>query len=168
MQRDVFLEVLKDSYSAYYNIVPAESEDELLAFGADYFSRDERYWLTKNIKIWGNETNEFAYIFTAPEFDIETIDACVKRALDESLPRVKPHKEHQYSNVKVVFIADSVDKDTAKHVQKLSFSKSYKFSLHGYTELKAGIVELGTHRVWTNRAGFELDKYFSKLFADRD
>ena len=30
MQRDVFLEVLKDSYSAYYNIVPAESEDELL------------------------------------------------------------------------------------------------------------------------------------------
>ena len=74
-------EVLKDSYSAYYNIVPAESEDGLLAFRADYFSRDERYWLTKNIKIWGNETNEFAYIFTAPEFDIETIDACVKRAL---------------------------------------------------------------------------------------
>ena len=67
-----------------------------------------------------------------------------------------------------MFIADSVDKDTAKRVQKLSFSKATGSPLHGYTELKAGIVELGTRRVWTNRAGFELDKYFSKLFADRD
>ncbi len=167
MQRDVFLEVLKDSYSAYYNIIPVEDED-LLAFRADYFSRDERYWLTKNIKIWGNETNEFAYIFAAPEFDNETIDACVRRALDESLPRVRPHKEHQYSNVKVVFVADRVDKDTAKHVEKLKFSRSYRFSLYGYTELKTAIVELGTHKVWTNRAGFELTKYFGKLFADRD
>ena len=168
MQRDVFLEVLKDSYSAYYNIIPAESGDAPLAFRADYFSRDERYWLTKSIKIWGNETNEFAYIFAAPEFDNETVDACVKRALDESLPRVKPHKEHQYTNVKVVFIADNVDKDTAKHIEKLKFSRSYKHSMHGYTELKAGVVELGTHKVRTNRAGFELTKYFRKLFADRD
>ena len=77
MQRDVFLEVLRDSYSAYYDIIPPEDGDGLLAFRADYFSRDEKYWVTKSIKIWGNEKNEFAYIFSAPEFDAAAIDACV-------------------------------------------------------------------------------------------
>ncbi len=168
MEREKFIEVLSDSYSAYYNVLPAQEGEAPLAFRADYFSRDERYWLTKNIKVWGNETNEFAYVFSAPSYDASTIDKAVKMALDESLPRVKPHKEHQYSNVKLVFVADAVDKQTAKHVQKLSFSKSYKFSLHGYTELKAGIVDLSTRSVSTNRAGHELVPYFSKLFANRD
>lgn len=168
MEREKFIEVLKDSYSAYYNVSPAQESEAPLCFRADYFSRDERYWLSKDIKIWGNETNEFAYIFSAESFDAATIDSAVKMALDESLPRVKPHKEHQYSNVKLVFVADSVDKETAGHVRKLSFSKSYKFSLHGYTELKAGIVDLSTRSVSTNRAGHELTKYFSKLFADRE
>lgn len=167
MERNEFLEVLKDSYSAYYNIIPAEEGSAPLVFRADYFSRDERYWLTKKIKVWGNETNEFAYIYSAPSFTAADIDALEKKALDESLPRVKPHSEHQYTNVKLVFVADSVDEETAKRVKKLSFSKSYKFSLHGYTELKAGIVDLSTLKVTTNRAGYELEKYFSKLFATR-
>lgn len=168
MEREKFIEVLSDSYSAYYNVLPAQEGEAPLAFRADYFSRDEKYWLMKNIKVWGNETNEFAYVFSAPSYDAATIDKAVKMALDESLPRVKPHKEHQYSNVKLVFVADTVDKKIAKHVQKLSFSKSYKFSLHGYTELKAGIVDLSTRSVITNRAGHELVPYFSKLFANRD
>lgn len=168
MDRETCLELLKDSYSAYYNVAPAQEQEAPLCFRADYFSRDERYWLTKNIPIWGNETNEFAYVFAAPSFDKVSIDAAVKLALDETLPRVKPHKEHQYTNAKVILIADSVDGNTAKYVAKQSFSKSYKFSLHGYTELKIGIVDLSTRKVSTNRAGGELKNYFSKLFADRE
>ena len=168
MDRAEFLEVLKDSYSAYYNIIPGGDDGSPLAFRADYFSRDERYWLTKNIKIWGNETNEFAYIFQAPAFDRAAVDECIARALDESLPRVKPHKEHQYTNVKVVFVADSLCRDTIEYIKKKKFSKSYKFSLHGYTELKAGAVDLAERTVYTNRAGHELDAYFRKLFAARN
>ena len=168
MDRAVFLDVLKDSYSAYYNIVPAETDDVPMIFRADYFSRDEKYWLTKSIKIWGNETNEFCYVFSAPEFDRKTVDACVKHALDESLPRVKPHKEHQYTNVKVIFVADKLQKDVAAHIKKLRFSKSYRFSLHGYTELKAGGVDLSTREAAANLAGHEMTAYFKKLFAGRD
>ena len=74
MDRALFLEVLKDSYSAYYNIVPVADEDAPLAFRADYFSRDERYWLTKNITMWGNEKNEYAYIFAADSNSCGTIE----------------------------------------------------------------------------------------------
>ena len=60
ISREVFLEVLKDSYSAYYSIVQNIETELPLAFRADYVARDERYWLTKSVKIWGNEKNEYA------------------------------------------------------------------------------------------------------------
>ena len=168
MDRALFLDVLKDSYSAYYNIIEDENLAELpMSFRADYFSRAEQYWLSKKIKVWGNETNEFCYVFSAESFDNETVDKCVKAALDESLPRVKPHKEHQYSNVKVLFVADSFDKAVKKHIQAKKFEKSYKFSLHGFTMLKTCAVDLTAEDAYPNKAGYELAKYFQKLFAAR-
>ena len=171
IERLQFLEILKDSYSAYYNIIPPEdaaAPAELpLAFRADYFSRDERYWLTKNIPIWGNETNEYAYIFSAPAFDADLAERCMSWAIDDMLPRVKPHKEHQYTNVKVILVADRTEEETRRAVQRRSFSKSYHFSLHGFTTLHAAIVDLSESRAWPNKAGYALADYFKKLFASR-
>ena len=166
MERVKFSEVLRDSFTAYYNIIPdSEAPGLPLDFRADYFSRAEKYWLSKDITIWGNETNEFAYIFSDASFDKDKVDRCIDYALKEGLPRVKPHKEHQYTNIKVIFVADSFDKDTAKHIRKKSFSKNYKFSLHGFTELKTAAVDLSEKKAYVNRAGQELTQYFSKLFA---
>ena len=169
MERKQFLEKLTDSYSAYYDIFPAEETEELpLVFRADYYSRAERYWLSKNIPIWGNETNEFAYVFSASSFDPELAGRCIDFALAEALPRVKPHKEHQYSNVKVLFVADSFDKDTVEYIRKRKFSKNYRFSLHGFTLLKTAAVDLSGKKAFPNKAGYELADYFKKLFTSMD
>ena len=166
IEREKFLETLAGSFEAYYDIHrPAEDPGLPLVFRADYHSRAERYWLSKNIPIWGNETNEFAYIFSAPSFDRELAAKCIDYALEEALPMVKPHKEHQYTNVKVILLADTVDEDTAKYLKKRSFSKNYKFSFHGFSTLKSAVVNLGTGKTVTNSAGHELVGYFSKLFA---
>lgn len=165
IERTGFLDTLANSFSAYYDMYPREGEELPLVFRADYFSRAERYWLTKSIPIWGNETNEYAYIFSAPSFDKELAGRCIDFALDEALPLVKPHKEHQYTNVKVILLADKVEKEVADYVKKRAFSKSYKFSLHGFSTLKSAIVDLGAQKTVTNSAGHELVNYFSKLFA---
>ena len=162
-----FLDVLKDSYSAYYTIVEDSACEYPLAFRADYASRDELYLLTKSVRFWGNEKNEYAYIFAAPSFTPSLADACMEWAIKDMLPRVKPHKEHQCTNVKVVFIAETVDGETAKTVQKKSFTKNYRHGLHGFTNLLAGITDLSTEKTVTNRAGHDLVPYFKKLFAAR-
>ena len=126
--REQFLDILKDSFSAYYTIVENIDTDLPLAFRADYRLRDERYWLTKSVKIWGNEKNEYC---------------------------------------KVVLIADSTDPDTVTAVRKKSFTKNYRFGLHGYSNLLAGLTDLGTEQTVTNREGHELVPYFKKLFAAR-
>ena len=167
IERGRFIEVLKDAYSAYYDL-KTEVETELpLAFQADYRNRDEHFWITKSAKVWTNEKNEFAYIFSAPAFDTAMIDRCIAYALEEGLPRVRPHKEHQCTNIKVVFVADSLEKDCAKAVQKKHFTKNYTIGLHGFSNLLTGAVALDTQKVWTNSEGHELTVFFKKLFAAR-
>ena len=166
LDRESFLKVLEDSYSAYYNLNPNEGMTELpLVLRADYFSRNEMYFLMKQNTIWGNETNEYLYLFSAERFDPDTVNKCIDFAIADMLPRVKPHKEHQYTNVKVILLADTVAPDVARYVKKRSFTKSYKFSFHGFSTLKSAIVDLGAQKTVTNSAGHELVDYFSKLFA---
>ena len=167
MDRALFLAVLEDSYSAYYNILPAGETGLPLAFRAEYFSRSEQYFLSKSATIWANETNELCYVFSAPSFTPELADRCMDFVIAESLPRVKPHKEHQYTNFKAVFVADSFDEQTRKAITKRRFEKSYHFSLHGYSALLTAAVDLRREEAFTNPAGRELTDYFRKLFASR-
>ena len=168
IERSLFLEIVKDAYSAYYSIVPAEEGELPLAFRADYDAKDEQYFFVKSATIWRNQKMEYAYVFSAPSFEKDAVDKCIAWALEDMLPRVKPHKEHQYTNCKVVFIADSWGEEAIAAVRKSKFSKSYGFlSTQGYSELLSAAVDLNTEKTYTNRVGRGLESFFHKLFALR-
>ena len=97
MERELFLEILKDSFSAYYDIFPAEIDTLPLSFRGDYRKREERYWLTKSIPIWGNETGEFAYVFSAESFDPSLAEACIDWELEDGLftNMCSSHRHHK-------------------------------------------------------------------------
>lgn len=170
IDRSVFLEIVKDAYSAYYTILPAEDgEEELpLVFRAEYNVRDEQFFFTKSAKIWKNEKHEYCFVFSAPGFDPALAEKCIDFSLQEMLPKVKPHKEHQYTNCKVILIADSLDEETVRTVKKSKYSKTYgPLSIHGYTELLAAAVDLEKRKAYANRVGHDLEEFFGKLFALR-
>ena len=168
LDRASFLKVLEEAYGAYYNIIPDADAGELpLVFRADYFSRDEGYFLMKKNTVWGNETNEYCYLFSAPSFDADTVNKCIDYALADGMPRVKPHREHQYTNIKTVFVADGFDDETLKLVKTRKFSKSYRFSLYGYSELLTAAVDISREQAFTNPAGQTQQKFFGKLFSLR-
>ena len=168
MERSVFLEVLKDAYSAYYTVIPGEETGLPLSFRAEYHSRDEQFFLVKTANIWSNEKVEYTYVFSAERFGAELAGRCMDWALADMLPKVKPHKEHQYTNCKVILVADSLDEQTISAVRKKKFSKSYgPLSLYGYTELLAAAVDVSREKTYPNRVGRDLEPFFSKLFALR-
>ncbi len=167
IQREEFLKILEDSFSAYYNIFPQEHPELPLAFRGDYSKHDERYWLMKSVPIWKNDTGEFVYVFSAEGFSPDLAEKCIAFALEDGLPRVKPHKEHHHTDVKVILIADSLDDQTRKTVQKKSFTKSYHFSLWGFTNLLTAAVDLSQEKAYPNKEGYALEKYFHKLFDVR-
>ena len=166
--RHAMLEILRDSYSAYYTLCEDVQTELPLAFRADYRARDERYWLTKSVPIWGNEKNEYAYIFSAPRLEPELLRRCIDFAWADMLPRVQPHKEHQCTNAKVIFVADALDEDSVKSLQKDNRTRSYRLGLHGYSNLLTAAVDLTEQKTYTNKAGHELAAYFRKLFAARE
>lgn len=169
IERLSFLEILKDSYSAYYNVYPNEDMTELpLVFRGDFFSRGENYFLFKSAVVWVNETNEHVYLFSAPSFDPETVEKCMSYAIEDGLPRVKPHKEHNYTNFIAIFVSDSFDKDTIKAIKKRKFNKSYNHSLWGFSMLKSAAVDLSVKKIYTNPAGHDLAKFYRKLFAAQE
>ena len=165
--RDVFMEILKDSYSAYYTIEDLSHESLPLVFRADYKASDEHFWFTKTARVWVNEKNEYCYVFSAESFSPEEAEACMNWAWDDGMPRVQPHKNHQCTNVKLVFVADRVEEDTARAVRKMSRTKNYHHGLYGYSNLLTGLVDLSTEKTVTNREGHELVPFFKKLFAAR-
>ena len=170
IDRSLFLEIVKDAYSAYYTIIPAEEGecDLPLAFRAEYAVRDEQFFLSKNAQIWSNEKNEYCFVFSAPSFNAETARRCIDFSLEEMLPKVKPHKQHQYTNCKVILIGDSIDEDAVVVVKKSKFSKTYgPLSIYGYTELLAAAVDLEKRKAFANRVGKDLESFFGKLFALR-
>lgn len=169
IERLPFLETLKESYSAYYNINPNDGMTELpLVFRADFYSRAENYFLTKSAVVWANETNEYVYLFSAPSFDVDTVEKCMDFAIADAQPRVKPHKEHNYTNFITVFVADSFETDTIKAIKKRKYNKSYNHSLWGFSMLKSAAVALDRKKIYTNPAGHDLAKFYRKLFAAQE
>ena len=168
IQRELFLKILEDAYSAYYSIVPEENSELPLVFRADYNAQDEQYFFVKSAQIWKNQKLEYAYVFSAPTLDGATARRCMDWAVQDMLPKVKPHKDHQYTNCKVIFIVERADEELRSAVQKSKFSKSYgPLSLYGYTELLSAVVDLSTEKTTTNRVGQGLESFFRKLFALR-
>lgn len=163
--REEFVEDLKGSYATYYDVVPADGETELpLAFRADFHSRGERFFLVKKAKIWAAETNEYVYVYSAPSFTQEDIQACCDYAWGEGLKNVEPHSEHNYSNVHVIFVADEISEGARKAVCSQKQYKSYKMSLHGFSMMKTGYIDLSCAQYGTNKQGHDLEKFFKKLF----
>lgn len=163
--RKEFIDFLKRSYAIYYDLFPNEATDDLpLEFRADFHSLGESYFLVKSAKIWTSETNEYVYVFSAPAFDGDAIKRCVDYALEDGLARVTPSKDHQYSNVITVFVADEIAPEVRKAISKLKFSKSYRMSLYGFSLLKAGFIDLSKSDYGTNAAGHDLTEFFKKLF----
>ena len=140
MDRAEFLEIVKDAYSAYYTILPAEEvrEELPLAFRAEYNVRDEQYFFVKSANIWKNEKHEYCFVFSAPSFDPALAEECIDFSLQEMLPKKK------------------------------KFSRSYgPLSIHGYTELLCAAVDLEKRKAGANRCGRDLEAFFGKLFALR-
>lgn len=164
IDRNLLLEKLKDAFEYDYNIVPVEDNPGLpLVLRADFHSRGEGYVLVKSAKIWAMEANEHLYLFSADEIDEETAKKCLDYAVQDAFSRVKPHSEHKETSCLAVFVADKMEPEVLKLIRRRKEYRSYKFGLHGWSNLRACAVCLGEELVVTNKAGSCLKNFYTTL-----
>ena len=162
--RSVIIERLSDSYAAWYDVSLGDMGTGLpLKALGQHYSRSEKYVLSKKAKLWAIEINDYLYLFSMPRLEKNQAEECVTFSIEDALPRVKPHKEHMYSFITAVFVADEAEKDALKFIRWRRFVKSYKLGLQGSSPLKTAALDIGKEKIITNNMGRDLRKQIKNI-----
>lgn len=158
------LEAVLEGFSGYFDIERELSGGEsIFDARAIFHSRSEKYVLVKSAKLWAAEMNEYAYFKLANSLKEEDVNIWSQLAVNEGMKLVKPHREHMYSYITLIIIADSIDKEMLRVVRRQKYKKSFKFAFYGWTELHVAAIDAGTGRIYTNTEGRALEKSLGKI-----
>lgn len=70
---------------------------------------------------------------------------------------------HMYSFITPVFVCDTCEEDARKALKKCRIYKSFHFSLHGWMDYHAAVVDLSKGRIDANRSGHDTAKILKKV-----
>lgn len=149
-------QVLK-SFVRYYNIKREDVTPPFFA-EAEFISHNEQYYLVKAAKVADIDSNEYVFFAVEERLTLDKLLELDKTAWETGMSRVKPYYGHKNSDVTLVIIADHIDQDAFLKVKKLKHSKSYKFSLYGYSNYKLIAMDTSLDRLTYNRQGQPLKK----------
>ena len=162
------LEKLLDAYSYYFDIerdVPVEGGQ--FPATAFYHFREENYIATKAHVVYATEQHEYVYFYVTGHLDVETLRRQIELSREAGLKTIQPHKEHMFSYVTLVILADTIDPEAKKLIKKTSFRKNYRLALHGWMEYHIAAMECSTQSFVSNPAGKEARKTLERNFAPK-
>jgi hypothetical protein len=155
--RSAILSRFLSAYRSSYDIFPGDKASGLpLEAVCQHHTRSEKYVLTRKAKLWAVEVNDYLYLYSVSKLVKEQAEACVLFSINDALPNVKPHKEHMYSFITAVFVADETEDDVLRFIRRRKFTKSYRFGFHGSSPLKTAALDIGKEKIVTNNMGRDL------------
>ncbi len=160
MELSQAIEKILPSFEQYYT-VKKDTEPPFCA-EAEFRSHNEQYFLVRSAHIADIDSNEFVFFAAVPSLDSSNLEPMASLAWEKGLARVKPYNGHRNSDVTLIIVTDKVDEEIKKQIIKTKFYKSYKFSLHGWSNFKLAVVELETQGIYFNRFGKDYQKLLKK------
>ena len=162
------LSKLLDAYSHTYDIDrDVTVEDTMYPAMATYYLRDENYLISKQHVLSAVEQHEYVYFLLADHLTAENLQEHIDRTKAAGLAKVHPHKDHMFSNVGLVVLANSIAPEAKKLIRRTHFRKYYKLSLHGWTEYQLAAMETSTNCFFSNPAGKGARNNLESNFAPR-
>jgi len=155
------LEKLLLSYKQYYDIA---TEDVLSPFRAEakFVSHQEQYFLVHSAKLSDIDSTEHVYFAIEDNPSLERLQELAGLAWENGLKSVTPYYGHRNSDVTVIVLASSVDKDVLKACRKIKYSKTYKFMLYGWSNFKFAVIDVSNSSAGSNGQGSDLKKFLLK------
>ncbi|MGN0728426.1 hypothetical protein [Treponema sp.] len=161
MTKDSCLEALLLSYQKYYDIFRNPAEKPFCAT-AEFHSQGEYYFLTKAAKIAEMDSSEYVYFSLEENLSARKLRELSDAAWNSGLSKVKPFYGHRSTDITLIVIADSVEKDAAREAGKIRHYKSYMFSLFGWSNFRLAVFGVQNNEVASNWHGREVKKLFAK------
>ena len=159
METNDILQAVLRPFMHYYNL--RENPTPPFAAEAEFHSHSEQYFLTRAAHIADIDSHEYVFFAEEDHLTQERLEELEKSAWEEGLSRVKPGPGHRNSDLALIIIADKIEETALRQVSKIKRSKSYRFSLHGWSNFRVLAYEVSSGRVASNRAGKSLKKVIS-------
>ena len=154
------IERILPAFEQYYT-VKKDSEPPFCA-QAEFRSHNEQYFLVRSAHIADIDSNEFVYFATTPSLSKDELEQLINQSWEKGLALVKPYNGHRNSDVSLIIVTNKLDCPLQKAIKKTRLYKSYKFSLHGWSNFKLAVVELSTQGIYFNRFGKDYLKLLKK------
>ncbi len=155
------LEKVLPLFTVYYTVT--RETNAPFAAEASFSATDEHYAMYRSVKISEAASHEHLFFITADELNAANIGALAEAAWEEGLRRVIPGPNHRNTDISAILLADRVDPGAAAYIKKLRRSKSYKLMLHGWSNLRAIVIETSSGSMTCNRLGQDLKKLFGNI-----
>ena len=160
------LEKILDAYSYYYDIHRQVAvEGGSFPAAAAYHFREENYIATKAHVIYATEQHDYVYFFVAEHLDADTLRRQILLSREAGLASITPHKEHMFSYVTLILLAETIDPEAKQLIKKTRFRKNFRLALHGWMEYHIAAYEASTQSFLSNPAGKEARKTLERNFA---
>ena len=159
---------LLDVYSHLYDIErDVEIAGSHYPAAATYFLRDENYLISKQHVLSAVEQHEYQYFYLTDHLTADDLQSQIDLSKRAGLGKVKPHKDHMFSNVGLIVLANTISPEARKLIQKTRFRKNYKLSFWGWTEYQLAAMEVSTSSFFSNPAGKGAKKILEQNFAPK-
>lgn len=162
-----FVNDLTNQYTRYFDVYRDQQIDGWpIAFYAVHHRRDERYMLSKKIKVYGIENQELAFTTVCESAPTLPQVQDFKQMLERQYERhIDAHEEHMSTVVYGIIVTEEdLTEDVAKEVKKYRKLKFLKFGLHGWIEYYIIVVNPHTKRVWVHKKGEMFTKSIQQIF----
>ncbi len=164
-RRKKVVERLEAACSAYYDIEKVADAAGLEALLA-YHERDSRYVLVRRAELWAAERHEYMYLWSVERLDEPKLAEIVERVLADGEPRVRPHAQHMCTCLTGLIVCETADAAALQTLRQTKKHRDYRFSLHGWLELRLAALEIADGSLTFNRAGRQMAKELRRLTAD--
>lgn len=160
-----------NAYSAYYNLNFHDNfnqenntltSDGLFMDGI-FHMHSENYVISKKAQLYQLDTNEYLYFYHYDNLTKDILEKSLNEAYDLGFPNIKPNKDHRSSFITAVFLCESCDDDAVKMLKKYRKRQSFQFSLHGWMECHAILVDLRSGSIINNGDGHHDGKFMKNI-----
>jgi len=163
------LNKLLNAYSHQYDIERNVAVDGFVyPATATYYLRDENYLITKQHVLSAVEQHEYLYFYLTDHLTAEDLQSQIDLSKRVGLGRVKPHKDHMFSNVGLVVLANTISPEAQKLIKRTRFRKNYRLTFYGWTEYQLAAMESSTNCFYSNPAGLGARKILEQNFAPQN
>ena len=154
LSSDEFFERLLLAYNDYFDVIRDTSYKDLSVNAeAAFHSFSEKYVLVKKAQLWAAEAHEYVFFVRVNHLDAETFRKYSDVLLEEGLSRVEPKKDHMYTYVSVVFLAESIAPEVQKLIAKTRYHRDYRMSIYGWMDYRIAARDCASKKIYTNWAG---------------